>query len=447
MFISILGADTEASVAANIARALFEAVFAVTLIVMVGRLFLRPLFRLVANARSTELFIAALLFVIVSTGFVAAVAGMSMALGAFLAGLLLAETEYRKAIEATIEPFKGLLLGLFFFSVGMGLDVRELVRYPVSLPAGAIGLIGFKTLIVVAAARFFKLSWPAALETGLLLGPGGEFAFVAVGLAAALGLVTKEAASFTFALTSLTMALIPLLAILARRLTRRFQRRVDLPPDLALAPIAPGKHAIVVGYGRVGKMVCSLLKTHGLAYTAADHDPAVVTGERREGSEVFYGDATSADFLKACGIAEAAGLIITTQTKSVTSDIVDRSAQAAARHPDRGPRPGRRARAASVFARRERCGSRDHRGEFAAFRGRADRIRRGCRTGDCIDPQGAGQNPRRVAESLYRGRIARDPRHPRQDPEPRMSPRATALYRPLVRIGSVPSIGRRKNEP
>ena len=115
MFISILGADSEASVAANIARALFEAAFAVTLIVMVGRLFLRPLFRLVANARSTELFIAALLFVIVSTGFVAAVAGMSMALGAFLAGLLLAETEYRKAIEATIEPFKGLLLGLFFF--------------------------------------------------------------------------------------------------------------------------------------------------------------------------------------------------------------------------------------------------------------------------------------------------------------------------------------------
>ena len=322
MFISILGADSEASVAANIARALFEAAFAVTLIVMVGRLFLRPLFRLVANARSTELFIAALLFVIVSTGFVAAVAGMSMALGAFLAGLLLAETEYRKAIEATIEPFKGLLLGLFFFSVGMGLDVRELIRYPVSLPAGALGLIGFKTLIVVAAARFFKLSWPAALETGFLLGPGGEFAFVAVGLAAALGLVTKEAASFTFALTSLTMALIPLLAIVAQRLTRHFPRRVDLPPGLVSAPIAPGKHVIVVGYGRVGKMICSLLKTHGLAYTATDYDPAVVTGERREGSEVFYGDATSADFLKACGIAEAAGLIITTQTKSVTSDIV-----------------------------------------------------------------------------------------------------------------------------
>jgi hypothetical protein len=134
----------------------------------------------------------------------------------------------------------------------MGLDVRELVRYPISLPAGAIGLIGFKTLIVVAAARFFELSWPAALETGFLSGPGGEFAFVAVGLAAKLGLVTKEAASFTFALTSLTMALIPLLAIVAQRLTHHFERRVDLPPDLMLAPIASGKHAIVVGYGRVG---------------------------------------------------------------------------------------------------------------------------------------------------------------------------------------------------
>ena len=323
MFISILGADTGASVGTTIAWALLEAILAVGLIVIIGRILLRPLFRLVAGVHSTELFIAALLFVIVGTGVVAALAGMSMALGAFIAGLLLAETEYRKAIEATIEPFKGLLLGLFFFTVGMGLDVRELARAPVLLIAGVAGLIGLKALVLAAAGRLFKLPWAAAVETALLLGPGGEFAFVAIGLATTLGLLAPRVASFTLALTSLTMALIPLLAIVARRLAARLSKGgSDLPAELNVAPIAPGRHAIVVGYGRVGKVVCSLLKAHGVAYTATDLEADLVTEERRRGQEVFYGDATRPDFLRACGILEATGLIITVQAKAVTTDIV-----------------------------------------------------------------------------------------------------------------------------
>ncbi|MCC0003125.1 MAG: cation:proton antiporter, partial [Methylobacteriaceae bacterium] len=158
MFVSILGANAQASILGTVVRALTEAAFAIALIAIVGRLILRPLFRLVASAQSTELFIAALLFVIVGTGVIAASAGMSMALGAFIAGLLLAETEYRKAVEATIEPFKGLLLGLFFFTVGMSLDVRALAHYPVELIASAIALMAAKAAIVIAAARIFKLS-------------------------------------------------------------------------------------------------------------------------------------------------------------------------------------------------------------------------------------------------------------------------------------------------
>ena len=147
MFISIAGKEGGTSVPLTVARALLEAALAVSLIVVVGRLFLRPLFRLVASVRSSELFIAAILFVIVATGVAAAMAGLSMAFGAFVAGLLLSETEYRKAIEATVEPFKGLLLGLFFFTVGMGIDPRELARDPGLLVAGALGLIAFKTLV------------------------------------------------------------------------------------------------------------------------------------------------------------------------------------------------------------------------------------------------------------------------------------------------------------
>jgi CPA2 family monovalent cation:H+ antiporter-2 len=323
LFITILGTNSGSSAFAIVARALIEAALAVIVIVLIGRVFLRPLFRLVAGTQSSEVFIAALLFVIVGTGVVAAVAGLSMALGAFVAGLLLAETEYRKAIEATIEPFKGLLLGLFFFTVGMNIDARELVQYPLALPASVAGLIGLKALVLIAVGRLFKLPWPAAVEMGLLLGPGGEFAFVGIGLAADLGLVTAEASSFPLAMTSLTMALIPVLAVVARRFAPLLERPSTLAPELAIQPAHPKNHTIVAGYGRVGKVVSSQLKHHGIPYTAADHDAGVVTAERHKGHEVYYGDAASPAFLKACGVMEATGVIITIQTKSVTEDIVE----------------------------------------------------------------------------------------------------------------------------
>ena len=217
VFITIAGSNSGTSPYSLMAKALIEAALALTIIVLFGRIFLRPLFRLVAGTRSSEVFIAASLFVIVATGVAGAMAGLSMALGAFVSGLLLAETEYRKAIEATIEPFKGLLLGLFFFTVGMNIDARELVKAPAALLASGVALIGLKALVLMGAGRLFKLPWPAAVETGLLLGPGGEFAFVGIGLAAALGLMTAQTSSFALAVISLTMAATPLLAVAARR--------------------------------------------------------------------------------------------------------------------------------------------------------------------------------------------------------------------------------------
>ena len=142
---------------------------------------------------SRDLFIATALFVIIAAGVVANQAGLSMALGAFVAGLLLAETEYRKAIEATIAPFKGLLLGIFFFTVGMDIDVRELLRDPLLLAAGVVGLIAIKSVVIVGLAKLFRLSWPVAVEMGFLLGPGGEFAFVGIGMARDFDLVDARA--------------------------------------------------------------------------------------------------------------------------------------------------------------------------------------------------------------------------------------------------------------
>jgi CPA2 family monovalent cation:H+ antiporter-2 len=318
LFISISGIREDGSVLAILAVALTNTAVAIGVIVIVGRLVMRPLFRLVASAGMNELFVATTLFVIVATGVAAAAAGLSMALGAFVAGLLLAETEFQKAIETAIDPFKGLLLGLFFFTVGMNIDFRELARDPLWLIGGAVGLIAVKSGILIVLARLFRLSWPAALEVGLLLGPGGEFAFVAIGMAATFSLIEPKMASFTIALTTLTMMLIPTLSHVARRLAPMVRDDKPLDPELTVAPSGASGHAIVIGHGRVGQVVCTMLDRHQFEYIAIDNDAAAVPEQRRQGRTVYYGDATNPEFLKSCGLMEAAAVIVTIgETKGI----------------------------------------------------------------------------------------------------------------------------------
>ena len=251
---------------------------------------------MVASAGTNELFVAAALFVIVGTGVAAAVAGLPMALGAFIAGLLLAETEFRKAIETTIGPFKGLLLGLFFFTVGMSLDFRELTRQPLLLFVSVVGLIGIKFILLTGLARIFRTPWSAAIETGLLLGPGGEFAFVGISMATTLGLIDANLSSFTLAVTSITMVLIPVLSHFAQQLAPKFKEPKALDHELAIAPSGGKGHAIVIGYGRVGQVVCSMLDRHSLVVS-----PLTMTRlPFRTSSEMVvrsYGDARNSDFL------------------------------------------------------------------------------------------------------------------------------------------------------
>ena len=311
IFIGILGAQGGGSVLISIATALGQALLVLAVIVLVGRVLLRPLFRLVGGHRSEELFIAAVLFVIVATGIMAAKAGLSMAIGAFVAGLLLAETEYRRAVQATIEPFKGLLLGIFFFSVGMSIDFREVAKEPVLLLGLAFGLVLLKAGIVYGLARHFALARAAALESALLLGPGGEFAFVGIGLATGLALIEPGLAGFILAAISLTMAMLPLLSALARRLAPLLEEARPKDPALEALPGAQQGHAIIIGYGRVGKTVAALLRQHGLSQIAVDNDPATVSRARRAAEEVFFGDAARPAFLQACGLDAARSVIIT----------------------------------------------------------------------------------------------------------------------------------------
>jgi CPA2 family monovalent cation:H+ antiporter-2 len=323
LFISIAGAKTGSSVLLAGIIAVLQAAVAMAVIAGLGRMLLRPLFRQVAAANSNDLFVAATLFVVVGTGVAAAVAGLSMALGAFIAGLLLAETEFRKAIESTVEPFKGLLLGFFFFTVGMSIDVRVLAQAPVAILAGVVGLIALKAALTTGLARLFKLSVPGAIELGLLIGPAGEFAFVGLALAASLGLIAGEVKTFAVTLTAITMALIPVLAIGARRLTTWMREQQPQPPELlAQPPPVAGPRAIVVGHGRVGQIVCDMLQHHGYAYVATDRDPGAVTDARKRGGEVYYGDATNPGYLRACGIMDAPALIVTIHDQAAIDEIV-----------------------------------------------------------------------------------------------------------------------------
>src|SRR5262249_44630820 len=231
-------------------------------IVIVGTVVLRPLFRLVASAESTELFVAAALLVAVGSGLASAAAGLSMALGAFVAGLLLSETEYHRAIEATIEPFKGLLLGVFFFSVGMSIDLALILAHPLTIAAAVIGLISLKAGVLAGLLRLFRVPWPATFETSLLLAPGGEFAFIVIGLATLKHILPEETGAIVLAITSFSMAIIPLLDILGRRGARKLSAKQAPNPVLMLAPPHEQVDAIVIGCGRVGRLVSEMLAEH-----------------------------------------------------------------------------------------------------------------------------------------------------------------------------------------
>jgi CPA2 family monovalent cation:H+ antiporter-2 len=323
IFVAILGGETHGSLLESLGRALLQAILTLGVIAVLGRLLLRPVFRFVAGTRSTDLFIATTLFVIVASGVAAHQAGLSMALGAFVAGLLLADTEYGKAVQGTIEPFKSLLLGVFFFSVGMTIDVRELVHNPGWLATAVAGIIAVKALLTAGLATTFRLPRPIAVELGLLLGPGGEFAFVTIGMAAAAQLVDAPTARFALVATSLTMALLPLLALAGRRLAPVLAKKDAQEPELAAAPEILSGHAIVVGFGRVGKVAAALLTEHHVGFLAIDYDAAAVTRDRRAGHRVYFGDAADPMFLNACGLPEARAVVITIEAREAIDRVVE----------------------------------------------------------------------------------------------------------------------------
>ncbi len=320
--VAILGAGESVALGASLIYALAPAVIALAALVGIGRLILRPLFHLVATTRSDELFVAACLLVVIGTGVVTAFSGLSMALGAFIAGLLLAETEYRRQVEVTIQPFQGLLLGFFFMSVGAGLDISQVIAKPVPTLGIAVGLIALKAIILLPLASVFGLSPSVSRQVALVLGPGGEFAFVVIGAAVASRIVPADAGAIAMIAATVSMFSIPLLVRLSER--GAAPRVAEDPALLALTPQPSDTPArvIIVGYGRVGKLVGDMLARHDIPHLAIDSDPTLVARERRDGKVIFYGDATRVELLRRCGISTARALVVTIDASTAVEAVV-----------------------------------------------------------------------------------------------------------------------------
>jgi CPA2 family monovalent cation:H+ antiporter-2 len=307
--VAALSAHAKGPLLSQFGISIILAAFGVAALVVAGRLALRPLFRSVARTQSPELFLAACLLVIIGTALGATAAGLSAAMGALIAGMLLAETEYRRQVEVLIEPFKGLFLGVFLISAGMSIDLAKAIDQPAIIVGGAIALLAIKAGLIFLLARLFRLNAHTALPMALLLAPGGEFAFVILGAAA--GLIDDSSRATALTIAALTMIALPLLAMLGDRWIHTIKRAEPIDPTLLPPLEAASPRAVIAGFGRVGRLVADMLDEFEVPYIALDSDPDVVTAARRQGLPVFYGDASNPLMLQRVGLATMRALIAT----------------------------------------------------------------------------------------------------------------------------------------
>ncbi|KAD3069147.1 hypothetical protein E3N88_37027 [Mikania micrantha] len=300
------------AIAEALGLAAVKALVAISAIIAGGRLLLRPIYKQIAEMQNAEIFSANTLLVILGTSLLTARAGLSMALGAFLAGLLLAETEFSLQVESDIAPYRGLLLGLFFMTVGMSIDPKLLIsNFPVIM--GSLGLlIAGKTIMVAAVGRLFGVSVISAIRVGLLLAPGGEFAFVAFGEAVNQGIMTPQLSSLLFLVVGISMALTPWLAAGGQLIASRFEQhdvRSLLPDESETDDLQD--HIIICGFGRVGQIIAQLLSERLIPFVALDVRSDRVSGGRALDLPVYFGDAGSREVLHKVGAHRACAAAIT----------------------------------------------------------------------------------------------------------------------------------------
>lgn len=312
------------SLVGSLLHALLKAGVALALIFVTGRLLLRPLFGTIAAMKSNEVFIATTLLIVLGAAFVTENFNLSMALGAFVSGLLVAETEYRYDVEQVVLPFKKLLLGLFFMTVGMSIDTELLLSKLPVVAALSLSLMLLKSLIVCVLCKFFRFPLTAGIQAGLLLSQGGEFSFILFGLAAEKSVLSHDLAQVLMMATTVTMAFTPLLATLGNWLTGLVVKNkvASSNKTLLLDTSDLDQHVIVVGFGRVGKLVAKVLTAEHINYIASDIQPCVVSDGRKEGYPVYLGDLTKLEVLTAMGASRAKAVAIAINNEVTARKVI-----------------------------------------------------------------------------------------------------------------------------
>ncbi len=294
---------------------------AVASIILGGRLLIRPAFRFIAETRLREVFTAAALLLVIGIALLMQLVGLSPALGTFLAGVVLADSEFRHELEVNIEPFKGLLLGLFFISVGASIDFNLLIGSPLMILAMVLGLIVIKLAVLAGLARAFRMTAPDGLLFAFALAQGGEFAFVLSAFALQNGVLTTEIVAPLIAAVALSMLVTPLLMIIYETvIAPRFADRGEVREA---DTITPEGTAIIAGFGRFGQIIGRLLIANGFKITVLDHSPSQIDLLRRFGNKVYYGDASRAELLHAAGAEDAKLLVVAVDERDKALEIVD----------------------------------------------------------------------------------------------------------------------------
>jgi monovalent cation:H+ antiporter-2, CPA2 family len=320
-------AGNGSGLAKALTSALVKAAMALTSIAFAGRVVLNPLFKIVAQAQSQEAFLGVVLLTVLSMSFMTEGLGLSNTLGAFLAGVLLSETKYRYQVEADIAPFRGILLGLFFVTVGFEIDLKLIASNLPLVSSLVFGIMAVKALITTALSLAFGLSLSTSQQTGLILSQGGEFAFVAFGLARSLGILDAPTTKLMLTSVSLTMALTPLMATLGSKIAKRLEEQSDFTHYLGQDRDAneikeSDDFTVVVGYGAVGKVVCDLLDRKFLKYVGLEIDPNKAIQARNAGLPIFYGDIGRQEVAEAFNVGRAKTVVVCIADKAQANRVL-----------------------------------------------------------------------------------------------------------------------------
>ncbi|MBM3589976.1 MAG: potassium transporter [Alphaproteobacteria bacterium] len=303
--------NTDLNITHALGGALADAIIAMIIIFVIGRICIRPLYRIIANSGSDVLFLSLTLIVVLGSAYITNHLGMSFALGAFVAGLLVAETEYRYRVEEEILSLKSILLGLFFMTIGMSFDFDLLLKSFPYIVLISIALILVKALIIIGLCRVFKFPLAPAIHTGLLLSQGGEFAFVVFLIAVQQDFLSPNISQFLMTTVTFTMALTPILATIGRKTKSYLYTKEILRDNKIKREIGQiSKHIVVIGFSKVGRIVSYILRKKNINYLILENNHRTVTSQRNKGFNIYYGDALNIDILRHVGVDRAESVVI-----------------------------------------------------------------------------------------------------------------------------------------